>query len=62
RNGQSAGIRMYRGLVGPAKGICRHKSPDRHMDPETQTEAVANGPIIGYASKFNEETTPAMKW
>lgn len=26
-------------------------------DPETQTEA-ANGPIIGYASKFIDETTP----
>ena len=33
------------------------KAPTGTWDPETQTEA-ANGPIIGYASKFIEETTP----
>lgn len=32
------------------------KAPTGTWDPETQTEA-ANGPIIGYASKFIEETT-----
>lgn len=33
------------------------KAPTGTWDPETQTEA-ANGPIIGYASKFIDETTP----
>ena len=32
------------------------KAPTGTWDPETQTEA-ANGPILGYASKFIEETT-----
>lgn len=33
------------------------KAPTGTWDPETQSSA-ANGPIVGYASKFIEETTP----
>ena len=56
RNGQGPDIRLHRGLDGPTEVFAGTKAPTGTWDPETQTEA-ANGPIIGYASKFIEETT-----
>lgn len=42
----------------PSKGICRHKSPDRHMGSGDTDRSTANGPIIGFFIEIHRRDDP----